>query len=106
MPRRILHYDIDAFFTQCAAAEWPDTAGKAELLVVGGSAEQRGVVTSASYKAREYGIRAGMATATARRLCPHALFVPVPGEIVRQKSRAVVRVIEGKCPSVVATGVD
>ena len=42
MARRILHYDIDAFFTQCAAAEWPDTAGTAELLVVGGSAESRG----------------------------------------------------------------
>ena len=105
-PRRILHYDIDAFFTQCAAAEWPDTAGKAELLVVGGSAEERGVVTSASYKAREYGIRAGMATATARRLCPHALFVPVPREMVGRKSREVVAVIRAHCPLVAPRGVD
>ena len=104
--RRILHYDIDAFFTQCAAAEWPDTAGKAELLVVGGSAEERGVVTSASYRAREYGVRAGMATATARRLCPHALFVPVPREMVGRKSRAVVDVIRAHCPVVAPRGVD
>jgi DNA polymerase-4 len=106
MVRRILHYDIDAFFTQCAAAEWPDTAGKAELLVVGGSVESRGVVTSASYGARKYGIRAGMATSTAKRLCPHALFVPVPREMVGRKSRAVVSVIEACCPVVAPTGVD
>lgn len=106
MARRILHYDIDAFFTQCAAAEWPDTAGKAELLIVGGSAEERGVVTSASYKAREFGVRAGMATATARRLCPRALFVPVPRAMVGRKSREVVAVIEAHCPLVAPSGVD
>jgi DNA polymerase-4 len=106
MARRILHYDIDAFFTQCAATEWPDTAGKAELLVVGGSVESRGVVTSASYGARKYGIRAGMATSTAKRLCPQALFVPVPREMVGRKSRAVVAVIQAHCPVVAPTGVD
>ncbi|AHG91539.1 DNA polymerase IV [Gemmatirosa kalamazoonensis] len=106
MTRRILHYDIDAFFTQCAAVEWPDTAGKAELLVVGGSAESRGVVTSASYAARKYGIRAGMATSTAKRLCPQALFVPVPRGTVGEKSRAVVAVIRSRAPVVVPTGVD
>ena len=106
MVRRILHYDIDAFFTQCAAAEWPDTAGKAELLVVGGSASERGVVTSASYKARTFGIRAGMPTATAKRLCPQALFVPVPREMVGRKSREVVAAIEARCPVVAPSGVD
>jgi DNA polymerase IV len=104
--RRVLHYDIDAFFTQCAAAEWPDTAGKAELLVVGGSVESRGVVTSASYEARKYGIRAGMATSTARRLCPRALFVPVPREMVGRKSREVVAAIRARCPLVAPRGVD
>ena len=106
MQRRVLHYDIDAFFTQCAAAEWPDTAGKAELLIVGGSAESRGVVTSASYKAREFGVRAGMPTATAKRLCPRALFVPVPRDMVRRKSREVVAVIERLAPVVAPSGVD
>jgi DNA polymerase IV len=106
MIRRVLHYDIDAFFTQCAAAEWPDTAGKAELLIVGGSAESRGVVTSASYKAREFGVRAGMPTATAKRLCPRALFVPVPGDMVRRKSREVVEVIARLAPVVAPSGVD
>ncbi len=105
-PRRILHYDIDTFFTQCAAAEWPETAGKAELLVVGGSAQSRGVVTSASYKAREFGIRAGMPAAQAHRLCPQALFVPVPREMVGRKSRAVVAAIEARCPHVAPRGVD
>ena len=59
-PRRILLVDCDAFYVQVARLEDPDGAGKADLLIVGGSATGRGVVTSASYGAREFGVRSAM----------------------------------------------
>ena len=105
-PRRILLADCDSYFVRCAMLADPEGAGKAELLLVGGRADSRGVVTSASYAARKYGIRAGMATSTAKRLCPHALFVPVPRDMVRRKSREVVEVIRAHSPVVAPRGVD
>jgi DNA polymerase-4 len=104
--RRILHVDVDAMFVQCAMKEWPDTAGRAELLVVGGSAESRGVVTSASYAVRKFGVRAGMPTATARRLGPQALFVPVPREMVGRTSREIFAIIAARVPVLEQSGVD
>jgi DNA polymerase-4 len=104
--RRILHVDVDAMFVQCAARQWPDTAGRATLLIVGGSAEERGVVTSASYAARKFGVRAGMPSSTARRLCPQALFVPVPREMVGRMSREIFALIAARVPLLEQSGVD
>ncbi|NIP57112.1 MAG: DNA polymerase IV, partial [Gemmatimonadetes bacterium] len=66
--RRILHVDCDAFFVQVARLEDPEGVGREPLLLVGGSAEGRGVVTSASYEARRYGVHSAMPMATALRL--------------------------------------
>ena len=105
-PRRILYADADAMFTRCAMLADPDGAGRAELLVVGGRAESRGVVTSASYAARAYGIRAGMPISQAVRLCPRAMFVPVPGAMVSRKSREMHEVLCRWSPVVSARSVD
>ncbi len=78
--RRILLADADAFYVSVARLVDPEGAGKARLLIVGGSAERRGVVTSASYEARAYGVRSAMPMARAVRLCPAATVVPVPWE--------------------------
>ena len=73
MARRIMHIDLDAFFVSVEQAQNPGLKGKP--VVVGGQPEQRGVVASASYEARAFGLHAGMPLTTARRLCPQAIFI-------------------------------
>ncbi len=73
MARRIMHIDLDAFFVSVEQAENPELKGKP--VVVGGKPDRRGVVASASYEARAFGLHAGMPLATASRLCPQATFI-------------------------------
>src|SRR5216117_2766311 len=87
--RRILLVDADAFYVAVARLVDPDGVGKAPLVIVGGSAERRGVVTSASYDARAYGVHSAMPMARAVRLCPGATVVPVPWEACAGKSREI-----------------
>jgi DNA polymerase IV len=104
--RRILLADCDSYFVRCAMLADPEGAGRSELVIVGGSAQGRGVVTSASYAARKYGVHAGMPMATALRLCPGAFRAPVPGEMVRRKHEEVRAVLEAFSPVVEAASVD
>jgi DNA polymerase-4 len=99
-PRRILLADADAFYVAVARLVDPEGAGKAPLLIVGGSAEGRGVVTSASYEARAYGVHSAMPTGRAIRLCPKAMVVPVPFEACVEKGRAIRRVLQQFTPVV------
>lgn len=71
-PPAVLHLDIDAFFAAVEEALEPALRGKP--LIVGGLAHERGVVCTASYAARRYGVHSGMALRTAARKCPHAVF--------------------------------
>lgn len=105
-PRRILLLDADQFFVQVARLADPDGAGRAELLLVGGTPESRGVVCSASYPTRAFGVRSGMPMARALRLCPEAQVVPVPrGECVA-KSREIRKVLDRYAPIVEAASID
>ncbi len=104
-PRTIFLVDCDSFFVQVARMEDPEGAGRHPLLLVGGRSG-RGVVTSASYGAREYGVRSGMPTARALGLCPEALVVPVPRGAVGERSRAVRTVLEELSPVVQPASVD
>jgi DNA polymerase IV len=106
MTRRILHPDVDAMFVACARIADPKSAGRARLLLVGGRPEGRGVVTSASYEARAYGIRSGMPMAEAIRRCPKATVVPVPRGLVSQKSREVRAVLVDWAPVIETMSVD
>jgi DNA polymerase-4 len=71
--RKIIHIDMDAFFAAVGQRDHPELRGKP--VVVGGSPNSRGVVSTCSYEARKFGIHSAMPTAHAYRLCPHAYFV-------------------------------
>jgi DNA polymerase IV len=104
--RRILLVDCDQFFVQCARLADPDGAGREALLLVGGSADGRGVVTSASYETRAFGVRSGMPTSQAQRLCPAARVVPVPRGLCGEKSRSIRDVLERFTPVVEPASID
>ena len=104
--RRILLADCDQFFVAVARLADPEGAGRARLLIVGGTRESRGVVCSASYEARRYGVRSAMPIARALRLCPDAVCVPVPRKACIEKSRAVAAVLRRFSPVVEPASVD
>ena len=105
MSARILHVDLDAFFVEVCRQHHPELRG-VELLVVGGRRDQRGVVQSASYGARKYGIHAGMPIAQAVRLCPAATFFQGSFIHYRDASRAVRAVLQRFSPTVVMASLD
>src|SRR5438309_7722842 len=98
--RRILLADADAFYVSVARLVDPDGAGKAPLLIVGGSAERRGVVTSASYEARAYGVHSAIPMGRAGRVWPGATVVPVPWGACAVKSRQIREVLLRFTPAV------
>ena len=104
--RKILLVDADAFFVAVARMVDPDGAGRAPLLLVGGTAEGRGIVCSASYEARQFGVRSAMPMARALRLCPDAMCVPVPGAACRAKHKEIRAVLEQHSPIVQSASID
>jgi DNA polymerase-4 len=104
--RRILLADADAFYVAVARMVDPEGAGKEPLLIVGGSRESRGVVCSASYETRKYGVRSAMPIARALRLCPNAMCVPVPRKACSLKSREIREVLERYAPLVEGASID
>ena len=105
-PRRILLADADAFFVAVARLVDPEGAGREPLLIVGGTRESRGVVCSASYETRQYGVRSAMPISRALRLCPKAVCVPVPRKACSQKHREIRAVLERHAPAVEGASID
>jgi DNA polymerase-4 len=84
--RKIIHIDMDAFF---AAVEQRDDPALRGRPIAVGAGSGRGVVMTASYEARPYGVRSAMPSATARRLCPDLLFVPARMDVYRAVSQEI-----------------
>ena len=106
MSRRILLADADAFYVSVARLVDPEGAGKTPLLIVGGSPTGRGVVTSASYEARAFGVHSAMPMARAIRLCPGATVVPVSWQACSEKSHQIREVLKRFSPVVEAASID
>ncbi len=104
MPRWVLHVDMDAFFASVEQALDPTLRGRP--VIVAGSAEERGVVSAASYEARRYGVRAAMPTAQARRLCPEGVFVRGNHAAYDDYSRRILTILQGYTPLVEQTSID
>jgi DNA polymerase-4 len=104
--RRILLADADAFFVAVARLVDPDGAGREPLLIVGGTRESRGVVCSASYETRKYGVRSAMPIARALRLCPDAVCVPVPRRACGRMNRQIRSVLDRYAPVVESASID
>jgi DNA polymerase-4 len=103
-PRAIVHMDLDAFFV---AVERLDNPGLAGLpVIVGGRPEVRGVVASASYEARRFGVHSAMPTATALRLCPQAVLVPGHRERYVALSRQVMAILGSYTPLLEQVSID
>lgn len=105
MSIRLMHVDLDAFFVEVCRQRHPELR-EVDLLVVGGKRESRGVVQSASYGARRFGVRAGMPIAEAVRRCPGATFFQGSFAHYREASRAVRQLLQAFSPTVVMASLD
>ena len=104
MTRVVAHLDLDAFYAAVEVIERPELAGLP--LVVGGDPYGRGVVSTASYEARQFGIRSAMSAAEARRRCPDAVFVRPDMATYGRHSDAVWSLVEARCEAVQQVGLD
>src|ERR1700755_1088496 len=100
----VAHLDLDAFFA--AVEELENPALRRKPLIVGGDPHGRGVVATANYVARSFGIHSAMSAAEALRRCPHAVFVRPRHALYREYSREVWSIVRGVVPTVEQTGLD
>ncbi|HET9110701.1 MAG TPA: DNA polymerase IV [Ktedonobacterales bacterium] len=90
--RRVMHCDLDCFFAAVEELDDPRLRGKP--VIVGGDPDRRGVVSTANYVARRFGVHSAMSAAVARRLCPSAVFLRPRFDRYRELSRAVMAILD------------
>jgi len=101
---RVMHIDMDAYFASVEQVKNPLLQHRP--VVVGSSPDQRGVVSTASYEAREYGIRSGMSSVQAGRLCREAVFIGVDAHHYTYVSSRLLKIFETYSPNVEVVSVD
>jgi DNA polymerase-4 len=103
--KTILHVDLDAFFAAVEQRDNPELRGK-PVIVGGGGPNDRGVVSTASYEARVFGVRSAMPLRTAGALCPDAIFVPVNGRKYATASKQVMDILRRYTPQIEPLSID
>ena len=104
MTRTILHIDLDAFFVSVELLDRPDLRGGP--VAVGGHADERGVIASASYEARKFGVRSAMPTRIALQLCPDLILLSGHHEIYSRHSRKVMSLLSEVTPQIEQISID
>ncbi len=100
----IFHVDMDAFYASVEQLDRPELAGRP--VIVGGSAENRGVVSACSYEARAYGVHSAMPMFQARRLCPSAVVLQGRMKRYQEVSREIMEIFDSFAPSVQQISID
>jgi len=104
MTRAIVHLDLDAFYAAVEVLQNPGLAEKP--LIIGGRPEQRGVVSTASYPARAFGVRSAMPMARALQLCPDAIVLPPRHSVYHDYSRQVMAILREFSPLMEQVSID
>lgn len=104
MSRTILHVDLDAFFVSVELLDKPELRGKP--VAVGGQIDQRGVISSASYEARKFGVRSALPTRTAFQLCPDLILLSSRHDLYAQYSRKVMALLYEITPQIEQLSID
>ena len=99
----ILHIDMDAFFAQIEQIDNPELKGKPVII---GNSSNRGVVSTASYEARKYGIHSAMPVFQAKKLCPEGIFVPTRMERYKEISYKIMNLLTNFSPIVEPVSID
>lgn len=102
--KKIIHLDMDAFFASIEQRDNPELKGKP--VIVGGDPKGRGVVATASYEARKFGIRSAMSCKTARTLCPDAIFIRPRFEVYRTVSQEIQAIMHRLSDKIEPLGLD
>jgi len=101
----ILHADMDAFFSAVEQRESPELKGKA-VIVGGVNLSNRGVVSTASYEARKFGVHSAMPVAQAKKLCPDGIYLPARHELYKNASREIFTILKKYTPLIEKVSID
>ena len=105
-PRRIAHLDMDAFYASVELLRFPELIGRPVAIGGRGDPTRRGVVTTASYEARVFGVHSGMALSVAARRCPECIFLPTDFEHYRRVSHQFKTALRNLVPRIEDRGID
>jgi len=104
--RKILHVDMDAFFAAIELRRHPGLRGKPVIIGGEGDPRKRGVVSTATYEARKFGIHSAMPLRTAHHLCPEAIFLPVDFNLYIEESKKIKAILQEFSPIMEDAGLD